>query len=172
MPDPSTGDDARNLAGRSGRPHFSARTKARKRALDILFEADLRDTDPLATLGERSIEADPPVRQYTAELVEGVVEHGEAIDQRLRSSLSAGWSLDRMPRVDRALARLAIYEIDHARVPARVAIAEALLLAGELSTDESPSFLNGVLSAVAGQPLMDEDELARVHDDEVAAEQA
>lgn len=157
-------------AVRAGRPHFSARTKARKRALDILFESDLRGTNPLATLGERISEADPPVRDYTSELVEGVVEHRHAIDQRLVGSLDPAWSLDRMPRVDRALARLALYEIDHAGVPPRVAIAEALLLAGELSTDDSPSFLNGVLSAVAKQPLMDEDEVARVHAEELGAD--
>lgn len=144
---------------------FSTRTKARKGALDVLFESEVRRIDPLEALHQRVLEADPPVREYTAELVEGVNDNLPQIDERISSALGEGWSLDRMPRVDRALARIAVYEMDRGRVPAQVAIAEALVLAGELSTDESPAFLNGVLSAVAKVPVMNEEQVAKVHGD-------
>ncbi len=146
------------------RAKFSTRTKARKRALDVLFEAEVRQVDPLTTLHDRVLDADPPVREYTAELVEGIADNLRQIDARIAAVLDAGWSLERMPRVDRALARIAVYEMDRGQVPVQVAIAEALVLAGELSTDESPSFLNGVLSAVAKVPLMNEEQVAAVHD--------
>jgi N utilization substance protein B len=135
-------------SGRSNR-RSSARSKARKRALDILFEADLRGTDPLATLAERTADDGPPVRDYTATLVRGVVEHAAAIDARIGAAAAPGWSLRRMPRVDRAALRIAVFEIDHTDVPDAVAVAEAVSLVAELSTDESPSFVNGVLGTVA-----------------------
>lgn len=130
------------------RTHLSTRSKARKRALDILFESDLRGTDPLQTLAVRTELAEPPVRDYTSELVRGVIEHEPEIDQRISASLASGWSLERMPRVDRAAARIAVFEIDHGPVPDEVAVAEAVALVGDLSTDESPDFLNGLLGAV------------------------
>jgi transcription antitermination protein NusB len=128
--------------------HSSTRSKARKRALDILFEAELRDTDPVATLEERAADANPPVREYTAELVRGVAAHTAGIDARISACLASGWTLPRMPRVDRNALRIAVYEIDYGQVPDAVAVAEAVQLVSELSTDESPAFVNGVLRAV------------------------
>jgi transcription antitermination protein NusB len=128
--------------------HGSTRSKARKRALDILFEAELRDTDPVATLEERAADANPPVRAYTAELVRGVAGHIAEIDARISPCLASGWTLPRMPRVDRNALRIAVYEIDYGQVPDAVAVAEAVQLVSELSTDESPAFVNGVLRAV------------------------
>jgi N utilization substance protein B len=127
----------------------STRSKARKRALDILFEAELRDTDPVATLEERTAAANPPVRQYTAELVRGVTAHVTEIDARISACLAPGWTLPRIPRVDRNVLRIAVYEIDFGDIPNAVAVAEAVQLVSELSTDESPAFVNGVLRSVA-----------------------
>jgi N utilization substance protein B len=127
----------------------STRSKARKRALDILFEAELRDTDPVATLEERTAAANPPVRQYTAELVRGVTAHATEIDTRISACLAPGWTLPRIPRVDRNVLRIAVYEIDFGDIPNAVAVAEAVQLVSELSTDESPAFVNGVLRSVA-----------------------
>lgn len=127
----------------------SARTKARKRALDILFEAELRGRTLSETLAERSEDADPPLRDYTVELVRGVEANQEAIDRRIAAHLAKGWTLTRMPRVDRAAVRIATYEIDYVDdVPDSVAVAEAVELVGELSTDESPAYVNGLLGSV------------------------
>lgn len=126
----------------------SARTKARKRALDILFEADLRQADPLAILAAHVELGEPPVRPFTSELVEGVVADLAALDQLIAGALAAGWTLERMPRVDRNLARIAAYELVHTEVSPQVAVAESVALAQELSTDDSASFLNGVLRAI------------------------
>lgn len=123
-------------------------TKARKRALDILFEAELRDADPLATLADRAADAEPPIRDYTRDLVRGVVSHQDAIDARIVAALAAGWSLKRLPRVDRTAMRIAVYEIDHTAVPDAVAVSEAVGLVAQLSTDDSPSFVNGVLGTI------------------------
>jgi len=125
-----------------------ARTKARKRALDILFEAELRGTDALATLAERTADADPPVREYTAALVEGVAAHASEIDARITAAAARGWSLARMPRVDLIALRIAVLEIDHLDVPDAVAVSEAVALVSEMSTDDSPAFVNGVLGTV------------------------
>jgi transcription antitermination protein NusB len=132
------------MAGRS-----SSRSKARKRALDILFEAELRGTDPVATLEERTAAADPPIRDYTTELVRGVAAHSSEIDARISTCLAAGWSLERMPRVDRNALRIAVFEIDYGQMPDAVAISEAVQLVSDLSTDDSPGFVNGVLRAIA-----------------------
>jgi N utilization substance protein B len=133
--------------------HTSARSKARKRALDVLFESELRGTDPLATLAERTADAAPPVRDYTKVLVEGVAAHQSEIDARIGAALAKGWSLPRLPRVDRSTLRIAVFEIDHLGLADGVAISEAVAMVGELSTDESPSFVHGVLGAiVAGKP--------------------
>lgn len=131
----------------------SSRSKARKRALDILFEAELREADPVATLEERAAAADPPVREYTAKLVRGVDAHGSEIDARISACLAAGWSLPRIPRVDRNALRIAVFEIDYGEVPDAVAISEAVQLVSELSTDDSSSFVNGVLRAVAASKV-------------------
>ena len=126
----------------------STRSKARKRALDILFEAELRGTDTLETLEQRSADADPPVRDYTKLLVEGVSAHGHEIDARISASLAQGWSLPRTPRVDRTALRIAVFEIDYLDVPDAVAATEAVHLVSDLSTDDSPSFVHGVLGAI------------------------
>ena len=128
--------------------HSSTQTKARKRALDILFEADLRDSDVLTTLAERSADAEPPVRDFTTTLVEGVHAHSGAIDERISAALAPGWTLPRTPRVDRNTLRIAVFEIDHTPVPDAVAVSEAVGLASQLSTDDSPKFVNGVLRTV------------------------
>jgi N utilization substance protein B len=127
---------------------MSARSKARKAALDILFESDLRGRNALETLEQRITDAETPVRDYTKILVQGVTEHGQEIDQRVVACLSEGWSLERMPRVDRTAVRIAVYEIDFLDVPDAVAVAEAVALVGNLSTDDSPDYVNGLLGKV------------------------
>ncbi len=125
---------------------MSARGKARKRALDLLFEAEQRGVDAVALLGERIARAEPTVNEYTSTLVEGVAAHRERIDSLL-STYSQGWTLDRMPAVDRTILRLGAYELLwRDDVPDAVAISEAVGLARELSTDESPGFVNGLLA--------------------------
>ena len=127
---------------------MAARSKARKRALDVLYESDLRDVDALGTLAERVALADPPVNDYTIELVEGVQANRARIDEIL-TEYAEGWTVDRMPDVDRALLRLGVYELLwRDEVPDAVAIDEAVELAKSLSTDESPRFVNGVLGRV------------------------
>lgn len=127
---------------------MAARSKARKRALDVLYESDLRDVDPLTTLAERIKLAEPPVNEYTIELVEGVRAHRDRIDAIL-TDYAEGWTLARMPDVDRAILRLGVYELLwRDEVPDPVAIDEAVELAKSLSTDESPRFVNGVLARV------------------------
>jgi len=126
----------------------SARSKARKAALDVLFESDLRGRDPLATLEQRIADAESPVRDYTKVLEEGVTQHQPEIDSRISAGLSAGWTLERMPRVDRTAVRIAVYEIDFLDVPDAVAAAEAVALVGDLSTDESPDYVNGLLGTI------------------------
>jgi N utilization substance protein B len=126
----------------------STRTKARKRALDILFEADLREQDVLVRLAEHTDQAEPPVRPFTTELVTGVVGQQAELDAAIAAELSSGWSLQRMPRVDRNLARLALFELRQAETEPSVVIAEYVGLAADLSTDESPAFLNGLLAAL------------------------
>lgn len=134
---------------RPPRAHLSARSKARKRALDILFAAELRDADPLTILAERQADGDPPVNPFTTALVEGVTAHRGEIDQRIAESLSSDWTLERMPRVDRVAARIALYELDYSDISVKVAISEAIALVHDLSTDDSPAFLNGVLGRAA-----------------------
>jgi transcription antitermination protein NusB len=126
-----------------------ARSKARKRALDILFEAELRDSPVLELLAERTAQGSPPVPAYAAVLVRGVAEHRTRIDE-LISAYAEGWALDRMPAVDRNVLRIGIYELLWAPdVPDGVAISEAVLLARDLSTDASPAFVNGLLARIA-----------------------
>lgn len=127
---------------------MGARTKARKRALDILFECELQSVPLGQTLAERQLAADPPVNDYTTFLVEGVVAAQERIDDLLTET-SVGWTLDRMPGVDRNLLRIGAYEILYVdAVPDPVAVSEAVNLARDLSTDESPAFINGLLSKI------------------------
>ena len=127
---------------------MSARSKARKRALDVLFECDARDLLPTDLLAERIAEADPPVNDYTARLVRGVQEHIGRIDELL-SSYSEGWTLERMPAVDRNALRIGVFEVVYAEdVPDAVAVTEAVNLVRDLSTDESPAFVNGILGNI------------------------
>lgn len=130
---------------------MTARRKARKRALDVLFEAEARNVDPLVLLAERERAADPPVSGYTAELVGGVTGHADQIDALLVEHLTGDWSLPRLPAVDRTLLRIGCYELRFAAqpVPPGVAVDEAVGLAAELSTEESPRFVNGVLGSIA-----------------------
>ena len=126
----------------------SARHKARKRALDILFEADLRGSDAGEALTLHTAQADPPVRPLTADLVLGVTARQPEIDALIADALAAGWTLDRMPRIDRCVARIAIWEMLSGTSSAEVAVQQAVQLAQELSTDDSPAFVNGVLAKV------------------------
>ena len=132
----------------STRPRTSARHKARKHALDILFESDIRDTDPLVTLEER-VAIDVTVRELTSDIVKGVREHWTYINDTVSDRLAEGWTLERMPRVDRVIARIAAYELLFTETEPNVVVSEAVTLASELSTDESPAFLNAVLSGLA-----------------------
>ena len=127
---------------------MTARTKARKRALDILFECDARDVMPLELLDERVVAADPPVNEYTAELVRGVAGNIGRIDELL-TTYSQGWTIDRMPAVDRNVLRLGVFEVLYVEdVPDAVAVSEAMSLVRDLSTDESPAFVNGILGTI------------------------
>ena len=128
---------------------MAARSKARKRALDILFASELRSEDPVVAL-ERAIEAgEGPTNDYTSTLVRGVVEHQVRIDEVL-TTYSKGWTLGRMPAVDRNVLRIGVYELlwGDADVPEIVAVSEALHLVQDLSTDESPAFVNGLLGSI------------------------
>jgi transcription antitermination protein NusB len=126
-----------------------ARSKARKRALDILFEAEQRGTGVLDLLAERITLGSPPVPGYAADLVRGVTVHTARIDE-LISQYAEGWTLDRMPAVDRNVLRIGVYELLWADdVPDAVAISEAVLLAQDLSTEASPAFVNGLLARIA-----------------------
>ena len=126
-----------------------ARSKARKRALDILFEAEQRDSPVLGLLAERISLGSPPVPGYAADLVRGVAAHAARIDE-LISRYAEGWTLDRMPAVDRNVLRIGVYELLGADdVPDAVAINEAVLLAQDLSTEASPAFVNGLLARIA-----------------------
>ena len=127
---------------------MTARTKARKRALDILFECDARDVMPLELLDERVVAADPPVNEYTAELVRGVAGNIGRIDELL-TTYSHGWTIERMPAVDRNVLRLGVFEVLYVEdVPDAVAVSEAMSLVRDLSTDESPAFVNGILGNI------------------------
>jgi transcription antitermination protein NusB len=130
---------------------MSARSKARKRALDVLFEAELRGSPVLELLAERINWGDPPVPEYAAELVRGVTVHSAQIDELL-AEYAEGWTLERMPAVDRNVLRIGVFELLWAPdVPDGVAISEAVLLAQDLSTDGSPTFVNGLLAKIAKQ---------------------
>lgn len=130
----------------------SARSKARKRAVDILFEAESRGLDLSATLADRVEDAAPALNPYTVTLVEGVAAHRPLID-RLLSRHSTGWTLDRMPAVDRTVLRVGVFELLFVEgLPKAVALSEAVALVTDLSTDESPAFVNGLLAAVATDP--------------------
>ena len=127
---------------------MAARSKARKRAVDVLYEADVRSGDRLALLHERLADETPPVPEHTVRLVEGVAEHAARIDE-LIDTHATGWSIDRLPDVDRAILRMAVFELLWADdVPDAVVIDEAVELARALSTDDSPAYVNGVLGGI------------------------
>ncbi|WP_022916254.1 transcription antitermination factor NusB [Ruania albidiflava] len=137
-----------------------ARSRARKRAVDILYEADQRSgastaddrpVTPASVLAERLLHpgAQTAVPGYAVEIVEGVVAHTERIDEVL-ATFSQGWTLDRMPAVDRAILRMGAWEVLYNHdVDDAVAIDEAVTLAKELSTDSSPDFVNGLLGRIS-----------------------
>ena len=132
---------------------MSARSKARKQALDLLYETDIRGTNLVETLVSRDVPAEGPdarpIREYTRELVNGVSDNRRKIDE-LITTYAQGWDMDRLPAVDRNILRLGIYEILWSSdVPTSVAIDEALVLAKELSSDESSKYIHGVLGRIA-----------------------
>jgi transcription antitermination protein NusB len=126
----------------------AARSKARRRALEILYEAEIRGDAPADVLDRRIRESEHRLAEqdFMERLVEGVAERRERIDE-LITTYAVGWTLDRMPIVDRNILRLGAYELLWSDdVPDGVAVSEAVALATELSTDESPKFVNGLLS--------------------------
>lgn len=127
---------------------MSARYKARRRALEVLFEAEQRGIAPLEVLKLRSADPDYPMRPYAAEIIEGVTTRLEEIDEVLET-YSRGWALERMPAVDRQVLRLGTWEVlFNDDVPDKVAIDEALTLVREFSTDDSPGFVSGLLARI------------------------
>ena len=131
---------------------MSARSKARKQALDILYESDIRSADALAILEARDVtEEGPdarPIRDFTRELISGVAANKRKIDE-LITTYAQGWDMDRMPPIDRNILRIAIFEILWAQdIDLQVACDEAVELAKSLSTDESSSYINGVLGRI------------------------
>lgn len=132
---------------------MSARSKARKQTLDLLYETDIRGTNLLETLALRDVvEEGPdarPIREYTKELVTGISENRRKIDE-LITTYAQGWDMDRLPAVDRNILRLGIYELLYVKdLPTSVAIDEAISLAKELSSDESSKYIHGVLGRIA-----------------------
>ncbi|MGL6234249.1 MAG: transcription antitermination factor NusB [Segniliparus sp.] len=133
-----------------------SRRKARLRAVELLFEAEARDLDPAELAAERSAAlvkdlSAPQLTPYALLILEGVRDNLDVVDQTIVDHLRGGWSLNRLPAVDRSILRIAVWELLFApEVPAVVAVDEALELAKELSTDESPGFINGVLGQLVG----------------------
>jgi N utilization substance protein B len=134
---------------------MSARTKARKRALDILFAADIRGVSVGEILTDEAARAaSEPDRAeswlYAREIVDGYIDNRDEIDETIQT-FARGWTLERMPAVDRAILRVAVWELQHeSTVPAGVVISEAVDLATELGSDDSARFVNGLLASVAG----------------------
>ena len=129
----------------------SARSKARKRALDLLFEAEQRGVNAEALLSQRMVTpaTQHNLNEYTVEIVRGVVAKWVQIDELL-ATYSQGWTVQRMPAVDRAILRIGAWEVVFSdAVPDAVAISEAVALAASLSTDDSPTFVNGLLGRLS-----------------------
>jgi len=127
---------------------MSARSKARKRALDVLYAAELRRESPTGALDRAIADGEGPTNDYTSELVRGVVEQQWRID-KLLATYAQGWSLERMPAIDRNVLRIGVWELLYADdVPDAVAVSEAVHLVQDLSTDDSPTFVNGVLGGI------------------------
>ena len=128
---------------------MSTRSKSRKAALDLLYEADIRGRVAVDLLSSRMSDDEVYMREYTAQLLEGVASARKKIDE-LITLHAQGWDMDRMPAVDRNILRIAIYELLWStEIPDKVAISEALELAKTLSTDDSVSYINGVLATIA-----------------------
>ncbi len=136
---------SQDMAGRS----HTTRTKARLAALDILFEADLLESDLLDSLTRRMDDPEITVREFTQQIVAGVRDYQRDIDARINSASARDWPIERMPRIDRNIARIAVWELDHTDTDLKVIISEALEMAAELSTDDSEKFLNGLLASAA-----------------------
>ena len=135
---------------------MGARSKARKRALDLLYASEMRGESPVEALDRLEAAGEGPTNPHTAFLVRGVVEHQERIDELL-ASYSQGWALNRMPAVDRNVLRIGVFELVYVDdVPDEVAVDEAVGLVKELSTDDSPGFVNGVLGTMLkDKPLLE-----------------
>ncbi|MEY3933450.1 MAG: hypothetical protein RLZZ606_49 [Actinomycetota bacterium] len=132
---------------------MSSRTKARKRAVDALYAAELRDvmaTDLLEATRDQVADRQnqDEIFEFANTLVIGVLANQIEIDEIL-AGVAQNWTLDRMPAVDKAILRVGIFEIAYSDTPSQVAISEAVDLAQELSTEDSPAFINGVLATVA-----------------------
>ena len=132
---------------------MSARSKARKQSLDLLYESDIRGSQALEILQNREIEESgpdaSPIREYTKELITGIAEHRRKIDE-LIATYAKGWDMDRLPAVDRNILRLAIFELLWGNdLTDSIIIDEALTLAKDLSTDESASYIHGVLGRIS-----------------------
>ena len=150
--------EKRPKSTRSGFKRHGSRYKARRRAVDILFEAEFRDQDPVYVVEQRrELSQDPesgvlPVSDYTATIVSGVAENLDGIDSAIASHLSSTWRLDRIPAVDRAVMRVSTWELLHnEEVPPKVAVSEGIELASEYSTDVAPAYVNAVLDDIAGE---------------------
>lgn len=127
---------------------MSTRSKARKAALDLLYEGDIRNRSALDLLNTRKNELEYLVREYTEYLISGVVEKRERLDEII-SMRAKDWDLDRMPVIDRNILRLGTFELLWGRdLPEGVAISEAVELAKTLSTEDSATYINGVLAAI------------------------
>lgn len=153
-----------------------SRYKARRRAVDMLFEAEFRDIDPVEIVTDRvELSRDPanqvnPVPEYTGTIVRGVATALDGIDDAIARHLSSEWSLDRLPAVDRAVLRVSAWEILHNDdVPVKVAVSEGIGLAGEYSHDKAPGYVNAVLDGIARDKGIADREAA---DAAAAAEQA
>ena len=131
---------------------MSARSKARKQSLDLLYEGDIRGLAPLELLELRDIVEEGPdaraMRDYAKELIVGIADHRRKIDE-LISTYAQGWDMDRLPAVDRNILRLGIYEILWTDLEDAISIDEALNLARELSTDDSAGYIHGVLGRIS-----------------------
>lgn len=132
-----------------------SRYKARRRAVDILFEAEFRDIDPVEIVEERiSLSKDSanqvkPVPEYTQQIVPGVATNLDALDEAIALHLSSDWQLDRLPAVDRAVLRVAAWELKfNDDVPPQVAVVEGVELASEYSHDKAPSYIHAVLDGI------------------------
>lgn len=163
-------------AGEAYRRH-GARYKARRRAVDILFEAEFRDIDPVEIVEDRTELARDEsnqvkqVPEYTARIVPGVASSLDEIDRAIASHLSSTWRLERLPAVDRAVLRVSAWELLYnTEVPSRVALKEGIQLASEYSHDKAPGYVNAVLDGIAREKrLADEASAAEKAEQDAAA---